>query len=452
MENISQNYIILQSAIVGFEFEFYSNYDVNETAKKLSKYINKKIIVQSEKSHTEHSNINDYKIPYSGVFVLSVDYSGGKNMLELMTCPMEYKDARITMIKVNEWIKNNGWTTNRASIHMNISFDENKIKLNDKLKNLNILKIILSIDENYIYKYFPTRRNSVYARSVKSLYPIVNNINLDDTQNINTNNVIFPKNKYFGVNFSKLNQGYLEFRYTGDKNYERKTQALLNLLDYYILLIYNCIQNNNTYTQSEKSRFSQMIKKYKNILNNLSSYETFAILYPNIILTIDLKQDENIIKFYWNYIQDVLTKLILYFNFNEGYFNYDTDISKCQVYKSKLESDREISNVEFFNCELMGEFEYCVFFNCFIYNSMIYNSNFKINNKIINSKIMNSILNYSNTVDNSFINNKNTIVDCKVNGGVIRNGVIGKNSEISKNTRFVQYTRNFKDNKKDNLI
>jgi len=195
-----------------------------------------------------------------------------------------------------------------------------------------------------------------------------------------------------------------------------------------------------------------MIKKYKNILNNLSSYETFAISYPNIILTIDLKQDENIIKFYWNYIQDVLTKLILYFNFNEGYFNYDTDISKCQVYKSKLESDREISNVEFFNCELMGEFKYCVFFNCFIYNSMIYNSNFKINNKIINSKIMNSILYYSNTVDNSYIDNKNTIVDCKVNGGVIRNGVIGKNSEISKNTKYVQYTRNFKDNKKDNLI
>ena len=83
---------------------------------------------------------------------------------------------------------------------------------------------------------------------------------------------------------------------------------------------------------------------------------------------------------------------------------------------------------------------------------MIYNSNFKINNKIINLKIMNSILNYSNTVDNSYIDNKNTIVDCKVNGGVIRNGVIGKNSEISKNTKYVQYTRNFKDNKKDNLI
>lgn len=444
MESFDNNFKILQSAIVGFEFEFYSNYNAKETAKLLSKEISKKIVIQT-KSNPDVQSHDD-------IFVLSVDYSGGKDMLELITSPLQYKDARICMIKINNWIKNNGWTTGRSSIHINISFDENKIKLNEKLQNLNILKFILAIDENFIYKYFPYRKGSVYAKSIKYIYPISNAIDINNLDYINAQNIKVTKTKYFGVNFSKLEKGYLEFRYTGGQNYEKKTLSLLTLLDYYILLIFNCLQNNNGYTPAEKLEYKKIIKKYKNISNTLNDYDTFSITFPNIILTIDLKKNKETIKFYWNHIHDSLLLLILYFDFNEGYFNYDSDISKCQVYKAKLESGFDIDNIEFFNCELVGEFKYCIFFNCLVSDSIIKNSNFKINNKIKDSKIINSILEYSNTCENAYIDNMYSIINCKVNGGIIRNGIIGDNAEISKNTKIVKLPNSNKKIKQNTVM
>ena len=84
MENISQNYIILQSAIVGFEFEFYSNYDVNETAKKLSKYINKKLLCNPKNLILNIQILMTIKFHMAGYLYYLLIIAEEK-MLELMT-------------------------------------------------------------------------------------------------------------------------------------------------------------------------------------------------------------------------------------------------------------------------------------------------------------------------------------------------------------------------------
>ena len=60
-----------------------------------------------------------------------------------------------------------GSTDDKCSIHINISFDKEKTP--NVLDLLNPLKIILKIDEDFIYSFFPDRENNFYAKSVKKI-------------------------------------------------------------------------------------------------------------------------------------------------------------------------------------------------------------------------------------------------------------------------------------------
>ena len=71
-------------------------------------------------------------------------------------------------------------------------------------------------------------------------------------------------------------------------------------------------------------------------------------------------------------------------------------------------------------------------------------------NEVFGSKIKNTIIKDDNEVFNSYIENPTAIIDGKIEGGVIRRGIIGKNAEISRYTLIVDSTGEGKhDNKKD---
>jgi hypothetical protein len=59
-------------------------------------------------------------------------------------------------------------------------------------------------------------------------------------------------------------------------------------------------------------------------------------------------------------------------------------------------------------------------------------------NKIVSSKVAESPLHISNVCDDCFIENKRFPINCAVNGGVIRNGEIGKLAKVSKETLIVE--------------
>ena len=164
---------ILNSAKIGWEFEFYSDFEVVETARSIGRFLRRKVVVPMALSNIDkpkplyHSPVK----PTSTIFKLEPDYSGGKKMCELVTGPMEYADARDVLIKVFEWIRSNGYTSERCSVHANISIDPNKIPTKVEIPMLNIVKFILSFDEKKVYDVFPNRVDSVYARSIKELHP-----------------------------------------------------------------------------------------------------------------------------------------------------------------------------------------------------------------------------------------------------------------------------------------
>jgi hypothetical protein len=122
---------ILNAALMGVEFEFYSNLDLEATQKSLATLLDRKIRLE-DKAHSDFQ-------PSAEEFKMEPDMSGGKGLIELVTGPIPYRNARIVVIKMLNWISKNGYTNDRASIHINLSFDKQYLEDRDTVLKMNVL-------------------------------------------------------------------------------------------------------------------------------------------------------------------------------------------------------------------------------------------------------------------------------------------------------------------------
>lgn len=429
---------ILDSAKIGIEFEFYSSMDHVETARAIAKVLKNRIVVPMALSNIQepkplyHSPVT----PSASVFKLEPDYSGGKKMCELVTGPMPYADARNTIIKVFEWIQSNGYTTDRCSIHANISLDPNKIPTRVEIPMMNIVKFILGFDEDRVYDVFPKRRDSVYARSIKELHPNAV-IFYTPSTDISRNVLEVPDEKYYGVNFLKAEKGYLEYRYMGGENYERKTKKILDLIDYFILNLYEVLNFDGNFSASDRSYFKKLMDKQQKLYEGFVKYSTFKKNFPDIEVGVDMRNDEQILESFWPIIKDPIFKIMMTSGITKGTFNFDTDVSALQVRSTKIKNC-VARDIEFVECELEGVFERCTFYGCTVKNSRVAECKPVKENKFVSCKVAETPLHISNICDDCFIENKRFPINCSVIGGVIRNGEIGKLAKISKETLIVE--------------
>jgi hypothetical protein len=226
---------------------------------------------------------SDYK-PDDKNFKFEPDLSGGSNMVELITGPLEYNDAKYYLIKILKFIQNYGYTNDKSSIHFNISFFGEK-----NLNDLNILKLILNTDEDEIYRFYPSRKGNIYAKSVKSIIPYKEydffNIPIDSVKN----NMMLPDDKYFGINFmhitdSKKSQR-LEYRYIGGKDYEKNIGNIVYFLDRFILDVHNSIDIG--FNQSDAENLEKYLEDNIDKFRVFSKYDNFIVENPSIQIQID---------------------------------------------------------------------------------------------------------------------------------------------------------------------
>jgi hypothetical protein len=429
---------ILDSAKVGLEFEFYSSMEVVETARAIGKVLKKRIVVPMALSNIQepkplyHSPVQ----PSSSVFKLEPDYSGGKKMCELVTGPMAYSEARNVIIKVFEWIQSNGYTSERCSIHANVSLDPNKIPTRVEIPMMNIVKFILGFDEERIYEVFPKRRDSVYARSIKEIHPNAV-IFYTPTTDISRNVVEVPDEKYYGVNFLKAEKGYLEYRYMGGEGYEKKTRKILDLIDYFILNLYEVLNFDGNFSASDRAYFKKLMEKQQKLYEGFVKYSSFKKNFPDCEVGVDMRNDEQILEAYWHIVKDQLFKLLMTSGITKGTFNFDTDLSVLQVRSTKIKNC-VANDIEFVECEIEGVLERCTFYGCTVKNSRVHDCKPVKNNKFISCKVAESPLHISNVCEDCFIENKRFPINCTIKGGVIRNGEIGKLANVSKETLIVE--------------
>jgi len=229
MDKYTDKYInkfdILNNAIVGFEFEFYSTRPYHKLLEILNRELNPVTVTGYRVYHSSFD-------PDAENWKIEPDLSMGYDGIELVSGPIPYVNAKFYLLKVLKILQRPEFRTDdKCSIHINISFD--KDKTTNVLDKLNKLKLILNVDENFVYKHFPERENNFYAKSVKKLIPFKSYDFSNNAAEILINSLELPDTKYYGINLLNIFNGRVEYRYIGGEDYQDKTAEILDLMDYF---------------------------------------------------------------------------------------------------------------------------------------------------------------------------------------------------------------------------
>lgn len=435
MKLFSNSYLnehkILKNARLGFELEFYSKLNYPLTLEVFNRKL-KDINVLGFKQY--HS---DFK-PDDKNFKLEPDLSGGFNMAEIVTGVMDYSTARIVLSQLLRIIQEIGYTTDRSSIHINISFDNGSGK---QIEHINILKTILNVEEDKIYDFFPDREHNIYAKSVKNIIPFKGYDYSTSSANILQSSLNLPKTKYYGINFSTLVDGRIEFRYIGGEDYQFKINHILEMLDYFILLCWDSIGTglNNNESLMLRKYLDSNIRRYK----ALSSPIKFMAEFPTVELQIDKTSNHNTLISYYSQIIDKIYDISMYTkNLKDCILNYDTQTMQLEVvYCDELEGIGLIENLSFIECTILsGDFSKCEFNDCEITSTIINAST--INTCLVDeTKLLNC-----NTDDDTVLNEcffSEGYMNSNMKGGIFRSGKIGTDAIISSETKMLNNDKNF---------
>lgn len=434
MKLLDQNFFYATK--IGFEFEFMSSFHREEIAEKLGENLGKQIKV-FRRYHSKFSPTRD-------IFKLEPDFSGGLKMVELVTGPMDYYEAIPVLIRILKWIDENGYTTDKCALQFSLSFDRDKFPSLIDIKNLNPLKFVLGFDEDFVWKRFPERRGSLYAKSIKRVTPSNRFIRSfkDPMSDRNSYSVYVEKN--MGVNLTKLKDGYAEVRYMGGTDYQKKYTEVKEIIDYVVEYTFNCLLQNDTLDQKQTSILSELISKSHKETETFIDPDSFMKNYPEFHVTVDLREDIQILKTYFNETKEILYNLIVDNQITKGFLNYDTQISRYQLKDAETNRANIIKDLDLIECKIEGNISRCRIFGCDIKNSQIEDSSFVMNNDIEDSKITDCDLSFSNVVINSYIDTKEREIGCEVIGGIIRSGYVTQTASISKETEVISSTGDIK--------
>lgn len=428
----------LKKAKVGFEFEFYlKDLSYYKTLEFLNQELNP---VKVWGFRQYHSNFT----PDASNFKIEPDLSGGSNMVELVTGPLNFYDAKYFLIKISKFIQNYGYTNEKSSIHFNISFEDEDMDLND----LNILKLILNTDEDEVYRAYPSRKNNVYAKSVKKIIPYKEYDFFNIPIGVIKNNMRLPNDKYYGINFSNITNNKesqrLEFRYIGGKDYEKNIGQLIYFLERFIINVYDSIDvdfNSEDINKLEEY-LEENISKYK----NLSNYDNFITDFPTIQIQIDQDGNYDVISSYYDRLYTKLHQLVDNTeDLKECIVNYVTSTQIIEVVDANIKTTGTLNGFDLINCNVEGIFENCFFVGTEITNSQMNKCKLQ-HSDATNSKVLNCKVEAS-TLENCYF--MEGYLNGDMIGGVYRSGKLGPYATMDSEVKIVTDYNNFFDIKYD---
>jgi len=417
------NWDILTKSIIGFEFEFYTE----RSFYKLLELLNRELYpikVHGFRKYHSAMIVDDKN------FKIEPDLSGGYDMVELITGPMPYVDSKIILLKILTLLKEYGNTNEKCSLHINISFDDEYKDIGE----LNALKILLNVDEDFIYELFPKRKDNFYAMSVKNMIPFKDFDFIGSGSNIIENNIELPDTKYRGININKIRDGRLEYRYVGGVGYHLETKKILELLDYFVMLTWNCID-----TPITKEDKKELLDYLSNNINNFKKFkkvENFIAEFPTIQLEIDKNDSMIIVKTYYADIYDEIYELIQnIYNLNNCIINYDTPTRTIEIIDADFKTILDIENIRFVNCVInSGRFKNCEFIDTELKNNHLHNCDIK-GCDIFNAKLENCNVDQSTVIRESYF--YGGYMDGTMESGVFRAGKIGEYGELEKAVKVI---------------
>jgi len=426
----------LKDAIVGMEFEFYmKDMSFYKTLETLNNILSPVKVWGFRKYHSDFT-------PDNNNFKIEPDLSGGSSMIELVTGPLEYYNAKYYLIKIIKFIQNYGYTNDKCSIHFNLSFDSEEKNLND----LNILKLILNTDEDEIYRAFPSRKDNVYAKSIKKIIPYKEYDFFNIPINIVKNNIRVPNDKYFGINFMHINNDKetqrLELRYIGGKDYEKNLGQLTYFMDRFIVDVHDSIDVG--FDSEDINKLEEYLENNIKLFKNFSKYDNFIVEFPTIQLQIDQSSDYDLLNAYYDKIYPKLYSLIdSTSDLSECIINYVSETQTLEIVDATLKATSTIRRFDLINCNLEGIFESCSLLGCDVINSQISKSTIT-HTDVDNSKVLACRVDGS-TLKNCFF--MEGFLNSDMIGGVFRSGELGPYASMDSDVKIVNDHENFFDTK-----
>jgi hypothetical protein len=154
----------------------------------------------------------------SKTWAIEPDETLPENGVEVKSPPMPLPDFMKILPKMFAWISKWGDTTRACGFHVHMG-----VKGESNLEGkINYLKMLLFLDEQYIWNVFSDRMKSSYVIAAKEKL---------GQQTYVDNNKIFDKKKiimklstnhYDAINFEHAEDGHIEFRHMGSSGYHKK--------------------------------------------------------------------------------------------------------------------------------------------------------------------------------------------------------------------------------------
>ena len=397
---------------IGLEFEFFANEGLDEVKRSLSQALNKQIRVE-EKAHSEFK-------PSDEIFKLEPDNSGGSGMIELVTGPLPFVESKLIIAKTLKWIRENGSTNDRCSIHVNVAFDGKKLGTATNVSSLDIGKFVLNFNEDAVYEAFPDRKDSVYAKSIKFIVPL-SGMTQPSPGKILWRNYMFVSEKYYGVNFSKLPQNYIEFRYLGGKDYEKKYNTIMNMTEHFVLSLYESLVD-PVYNAKDLKNLDIILETHNSVVKSYKTYKAFKRQFPKIKLMVDLKTYDQIVETYYPKMREHVFELLTKAGLTEGLINYDSDTGRMQLKGAELMKCFEIKGIDIVDSKIQGNIIGCDIFSSELINSSILESNLFGGSDVIDSKIEDSYVSKNVAVKDSYVFGVRGVFSGEMDGGIFRKG------------------------------
>lgn len=160
------------------------------------------------------------------------DSSLPKGGIEVISPPIKLPEFVKLLPKIFKWIDKVGSTTDRCGLHVHISHKDHQGDLESKI---NLIKLILLNDEEYVYQSMPTRKDNHYAQSMKVATNSSGNVILSKEALIELLgkkklNDRISRHHFAGINISGIGDGHIEFRFMGGSNYHKKESEVKKII------------------------------------------------------------------------------------------------------------------------------------------------------------------------------------------------------------------------------
>jgi uncharacterized protein YozE (UPF0346 family) len=208
--------------------------------------------------------------------------------------------------------------------------------------------------------------------------------------NVVKNNIRLPNDKYYGINFTHINNKEnqrLEFRYIGGKDFEKNLGQLIYFMERFIINTFDSIDAD--FNSEDVDKLEEFLEENISSFKNLAKYDNFIVDFPTVQIQIDQNNNYDIVSTYYDKIYPKLFNLVdSTDDISECIVNYVATTQTIELVDARLKTSSTLKGYDLINCDVEGVFDDCFFVGTQIKNSQLLKSKLQ-NSEVENSKILN---------------------------------------------------------------